>query len=271
MTDFSNIVLITDLDGTLLPHSKIVSPKDLNAIRRFKDNGGIFTIATGRILQAAEQFFDVLEPNAPVILNNGGLVYDIDKGERLYSCFLAPEAVEYTIEMMKRFPDIGVEINTMDSIYVVRMTEWEKRHLDMTHLKYKEKSIDDVSKEAWCKVLFSIEGNRMSELEEYAASMKWDKTTFVSSGAFLFECLPKNCTKGAALEKLVEIKNWGNFKIAAAGDYDNDLAMLEFADIAFAPQNAQDIVKKAVAYVTKATCDEGAIAEVIDYIEKNVK
>ncbi|MDE6132079.1 MAG: HAD hydrolase family protein, partial [Oscillospiraceae bacterium] len=58
------------------------------------------------------------------------------------------------------------------------------------------------------------------------------------------------------------------FTVAAVGDYNNDLEMLEFADIAIAPQNAQDIVKKSADYVTNSTCEEGAIAEAIDYLDK---
>lgn len=271
MTDFSNTVLVTDLDGTLLPHSKIVLQKDLDAIEHFKNCGGTFTIATGRIYQAAEQFFDVLKPNAPVILNNGGLIYDIDKKETIYNCFLDKSAWDYTVALMRHFPEIGVEINLPDGIYAIRMTEWERRHLDMTHLPYKEKKLDEIPKDGWCKVLFSIENRKMHELEDYTASMGWDRTSFVSSGDFLFECLPKEATKGFALKKLAEVRNWESFTIAAAGDYNNDLEMLEFADIAFAPQNAQDIVKKSAAYITKATCEEGAIAEAIEYIEKKCK
>ncbi len=271
MTDFSNYVLITDLDGTLLPHSKLVSAKDLAAIERFKNGGGIFTIATGRIYQAAEQFFDVLKPNAPVLLNNGGLIYDIQQKNALYSCYLDTASIDYTIDLMEKFPEIGVEINTMDKIYVVRMTEWEKRHLEMTHLPYTETTIDKVKNEKWCKVLYSIEGGRMYLLEEYVKQMGWNKSSFTASGEFLFECLPLNCSKGRALEKLAEICNLQDYTISAAGDYDNDLAMLEYADIGFAPANAQDIVKKSASYVTKATCEDGAIAEAIEYIEKVCK
>jgi len=271
MADFSNNILITDLDGTLLPHSKLVSKKDLEAIEKFKNGGGIFTIATGRIYQAAEQFFDILKPNAPVLLNNGGLIYDIQHNKALYSCYLDSIAIDYTITLMEQFPEIGVEINTMDNIYVVRMTEWEKRHLEMTHLPYTETTIDEVKNEKWCKVLYSIEGGRMNLLEEYVKKMSWNKTSFTASGEFLFECLPLNCSKGKALEKLTEICNWKNYTISAAGDYDNDLTMLKYADISFAPANAQDIVKKSASYVTKATCEESAIAEAIEHIKKFVK
>ena len=268
MLKFSNTVLITDLDGTLLPQSKILNEKDLNAIEYFRQNGGIFTIATGRIIQASEQFFDTLKPDAPVILNNGGLIYNVDKKETVYEHCIDETAMDYTIALMKKFPEMGVEINFPDGIFVVRMTEWERLHLNMTHLPYTEKSLEEIPKSGWCKVLYSMGGGRVRELSDYAEAMGWDKTSFVISGDFLFECLPKGCTKGSALKKLWELEKWDTFTVAAAGDYNNDLEMLEFADIAIAPQNAQDIVKSSADYVTKATCEEGAIAEAIEYLDK---
>lgn len=268
MPKFSNTVLITDLDGTLLPINKILNPKDLDAIEYFRQNGGIFTIATGRIIQAADQFFEPLKPDAPVILNNGGLIYDTQKKEIIYEVSLDGAAYDYTKALMEKFPDMGVEVNLPDGIFAINMTEWEQLHLSMTHLPYTVKGLEEIPKTGWCKVLYSIGDGRVSELAEYAASMGWDKTSFVISGDFLFECLPKGCTKGSALKKLSELEKWDTFTVAAAGDYNNDLEMLEFADIAIVPQNAQDIVKKSADCVTKATCEDGAIAETIEYLDK---
>lgn len=268
MAKFSNTVLITDLDGTLLPVSKVLNKKDIDAVEYFRQQGGIFTVATGRIIQAAEQYFDPLKPDAPVILNNGGLIYDTEKKKILYEISLDAAAYEYTRELMEKFPDMGVEINLPDCIYVVKMTEWERLHLSMTHLPYTEKGLEEIPKTGWCKVLYSIGDGRVRELAEYAASMGWDRNSFVISGDFLFECLPMGCTKGSALERLHGLEKWDTFTVAAAGDYNNDLEMLEFADIAIAPQNAQDIVKKSADYVTRATCEEGAIAEAIEYLSK---
>ena len=268
MPDFSDIVFITDLDGTLLPDNKIPLQKDLEAIERFKKYGGTFTIATGRVIQAADQFFDILRPNAPVILNNGSLIYDINKKEALYNCTLDKAAKEYTLALMERFPEMGVEVNFPDKICVVRLTEWEQQHLNVTHLPYVETTIDEIPEDGWCKVLYAVSHEMIHELEEFAASEGWDKASFVVSGKSYFECLPKNTAKGYALKELIKIAGWENCKVAAAGDYNNDLELLENADIPIAPQNAQDIVKNAAEFVTYADCNSGFISEAIEYIEK---
>ncbi len=268
MPDFSDIVFVTDLDGTLLPSNKIPLQKDLEAIKRFKKYGGTFTIATGRVIQAADQFFDILKPNAPVILNNGSLIHDIKTGKTLYNRTLDRSAKEYTLALMEKFPEMGVEVNFSDKICVVRLTEWEQQHLNVTHLPYVETGIDDIPEDGWCKVLYSVSHDMIHELEEFAASEGWDKASFVVSGESYFECLPKDTAKGFALKELIKIAGWENCRIAASGDYNNDLELLENADIPIAPQNAQEIVKKAAEFVTSADCNSGFISEAIEYIEK---
>ena len=50
------------------------------------------------------------------------------------------------------------------------------------------------------------------------------------------------------------------------GDYNNDMAMLEYADFAACPSNAINEVKAVCDMVCRADCTEGAVAETIDYI-----
>ena len=66
--DINKVLLITDMDGTFLPASKIPSQKDLAAIKRFQNNGGKFSIATGRSLQASRQYFKSFDVNAPILM-----------------------------------------------------------------------------------------------------------------------------------------------------------------------------------------------------------
>ncbi|HAS78146.1 MAG TPA: Cof-type HAD-IIB family hydrolase, partial [Ruminococcus sp.] len=76
MNDISKILLITDLDGTLLTKDKTISETDLEAINSFRKKGGLFSVATGRTIQAVKPYFDILKPDMPVILYNGAMIYD---------------------------------------------------------------------------------------------------------------------------------------------------------------------------------------------------
>ena len=46
--DYSKLIFVTDMDGTLLTKNKGVSKRNLEIIRRFQSQGGLFGLATGR-------------------------------------------------------------------------------------------------------------------------------------------------------------------------------------------------------------------------------
>ena len=65
MSKFDCYLVASDLDGTFLGANSSLLDKNLNAIRYFIENGGIFTISTGRdeqvlkmILQDAKSFIN---------------------------------------------------------------------------------------------------------------------------------------------------------------------------------------------------------------------
>jgi HAD superfamily hydrolase (TIGR01484 family) len=105
--DISKVLLITDMDGTFLPASKIPTPKTLAAVKRFEEAGGRFSIATGRAIQAARQYFDMVNVNCPIIMSNGGMVYDIHTKEQIYNVFLPSFAADIVKEILADNPYVG--------------------------------------------------------------------------------------------------------------------------------------------------------------------
>ncbi|MDE5649370.1 MAG: HAD hydrolase family protein, partial [Oscillospiraceae bacterium] len=67
-------------------------------------------------------------------------------------------------------------------------------------------------------------------------------------------------------KEYVKLLNMENFTIVAAGDYHNDIEMLQTADIGAATANAQQDVKNIADIILKKSSDENAIAELIDMI-----
>ena len=57
-----------------------------------------------------------------------------------------------------------------------------------------------------------------------------------------------------------------DWTVVACGDFDNDLEMIKFADIGFAPSNAQDCVKEAADFISDADCSSGFMSEVINHV-----
>ncbi|HAQ55147.1 MAG TPA: haloacid dehalogenase, partial [Anaerovibrio sp.] len=76
MGKYTGKMIISDLDGTLIPRGGVISPENKAAIEEFVKGGGSFAIATGRTPEAAAGYVKGLPINAPSVFFNGAMLYD---------------------------------------------------------------------------------------------------------------------------------------------------------------------------------------------------
>jgi Cof subfamily protein (haloacid dehalogenase superfamily) len=265
------VFLMTDLDGTLLTSKKELNAADIEAINRFRSNGGRFSIATGRTLQTAVQYIEQLEVTDPVIMYNGSCVYDPHEKKILHISALPEKAYEYALQIMERFPGTGAELLRPDGTYIIKLNAVEKEHALYCTVPPIYCGIDDVPKGQWLKILFAMNPEEIDELEEYVKTQNFEGVTFVRSDRIFFEMLAEGVSKGSALNECRKLLKNENLTFAAAGDFHNDVELVRNADLGAAPSNAQECVKEAADIVLNASCDEGAIAELISVIESKIQ
>ncbi len=265
MPDFSDTLIVTDLDGTLLTDSKNISERDKAAIKRFRSDGGRFTISTGRTIQSAGRYIEELEADIPVILYNGSLIYDMKTGESLFTDELPECAADIARELFKFMKNPGGEVLRLDNIYVVCNNDYEKEHVKICEVQPAYMDMDSVPEGGWFKILFATAPELIDELEEFISTKNYC-VDFVRSHDTFIEMLPKGSSKGSALKAYRSIMKADGMKIIAAGDYHNDIEMLTEADVGAATANAQRVVKDSADVVLSRTNNEGAIAELIDML-----
>lgn len=272
MEDLSRVMLITDMDGSLLTDDKKINPVDLKAIKQFRNLGGIFTVATGRNYQSASQYFEKLNIDCPVILYNGGMIFDVTHNQQVYVNELNECAEDVCMEILEEFPSVACEILTSKDIYVVRNNEFEQEHNDYSRVTPKYCTLKDFiskvsQKEERIKMLFAMHSDIMPSLVRFIDSNGYGKyLDFVKSTDNYYEMLPKNCSKGTALKHYKKLLGLKDVIIVSVGDYNNDIEMLKNSHIGVAPNNALKNVKKSADFVTNHNNNTGAIAETIDYI-----
>ena len=133
--DKSRIVFFSDMDGTLLNHDKTVSKRNLDAIVKLRRAGGMFVVATGRIIQATRHYFEPIQLDCPCILCNGGMIYDCSKDSVAWSESLDKGmARQVTEQLLERFPEICAEICCPDGIYDINFNETEREHWKKSRL-----------------------------------------------------------------------------------------------------------------------------------------
>ena len=84
MGKFEGILLVSDIDATLFNSEHHISEENAQAIEYFKSEGGLFSVASGRMRDAVGNYLNELKINAPTILHNGAKIYDFENNVTLY-------------------------------------------------------------------------------------------------------------------------------------------------------------------------------------------
>ena len=265
---FKDCLLLTDIDGTSTGANQQIPQRNLDAVRRFCRLGGRFAFATGRTPKTATKLLRQLEPNAPCVFFNGAEIYDNDSDQVLAQTFLPAEADAQLNEYFERYPECGALIFTPEGILTARPNIYIEEHDQITGISSTVIDWADLPADKY-KVLLTAPEETITEMQDYEAAHPSEYTETCRSWPQYFEFLPKGANKGTALVKLRELLGIAPERSFAIGDFDNDLAMLEAAGVSAAPANAVEEAKR-IADVVVCDCEEGALADFLDYIEHHI-
>ena len=121
MKSFHNILLFSDVDGTIAWSSEYINPKNFDAIRYFINHGGHFAFSSGRNHKDIFHILPNLKElvNMPCILCNGSYLYDANTGDILNPQYLdSTHAVKLLREVNHDFPDVGFRVTVRGGFLV---------------------------------------------------------------------------------------------------------------------------------------------------------
>ena len=269
---FSDVLLTVDFDRTLTGPDSTIPERNLEAIRYFIENGGAFTVNTGRSLPMTKVFRDIVPVNVPLLLYNGSAAYDLENQKILDAALIPLEQSRIIRRLMHLVPDMTVEVQGLDAHYIFEENPaWdafsEGNHCAWGHAKPE----DDLGPFLKLALYGRIGSAAVSALYEYTPE---EIQRFDEVQQLLQEELGDYCEIFRAAPKILDIhakgvskanaaralqKKLGRSILVCVGDGENDVSMLDDADFAFAPGDA--IV--ADRYPTVCNCADGAVADVI--------
>ena len=251
MKDFSDILLCSDFDGTL--YNNGVSDKDAEAIRYFKERGGAFTLCTGRLpFILDEKKVTNISFNAPIISMNGAFIYDLEKNEKIFEDVMDVEALKYILKVCDATDDL-------ENLFIPERDGARETTLISPHDR---EAIRAVVESGAYKAVFRVDPTKNGDavLEIVKSIVPEDKFAISRSWAWGIEIQNQSSSKGLSARRVANML--GRKTLICAGDYENDITMIEEADIGYAVANACDALKaKADRITTEAV--GGAIAEII--------
>ncbi len=284
MQKFAGHVIVTDLDGTFFGQNGALVQRNLDAIARFQKEGGLFTIATGRNYVMVSQLIPTVAQlvNAPVIACNGAVLYDVQKDKLLH---------KKTMTITDDFFDIIEDIKTISPnlrawMHVEDPSKKEPKHTETIKAEIPRdqkgtQTLEDLpldrTQNKGFKVVFCLETEEkftaLPALRKRMQEKLGDQYEYCQSWNAYLEVLPKGATKGDTLQVLREHlqaqMSHVPLTVYAVGDYENDITMLEAADVAVCPENASQAVKD-ICHYQLCHHTEGVIADLIDVIDASV-
>ncbi len=239
------IVLFSDIDGTLVSHDMKISERDRSAIGQLMAGGHFFALATGRGRTNAEFHMKNLETNFPAIFANGSLLYDRRKSQVLLQHEMETGQLEELFGLMKRYyPQIMIQIYTADAIYLITDNPADDPRVS-NHQPYERIQFSEIKGMKCNKVLFGMQDENCDGGRDIADGYVREHLTelrVVKSQSKYIELTPAMVSKGRMLEY---VKEHTDALIAVAGDYYNDIEMMQAADISYTLSTSPDEVIEA--------------------------
>ncbi len=247
MAKYDGILLCSDFDGTLFCGDS-VSDENSRAIKYFQENGGLFTIITGRFPESLARYYDRFMPNTYVAGLNGAVIFDPMTGRCVYSGEMPEGAQRFAERIFLENSEITkIGFHSFDTYYPFTRISWQ----------------EDIKIDGLTKIIFIVDeedSQRMSEKIRdladpgiYSVARSWSTCV---------ELLNKENTKGRAVRRLTRLLGSRVEKLICVGDHENDISMILEADIGYAVANATELAKNAADRITVSNQDH-AIAHII--------
>lgn len=270
---FSDVLLTVDYDRTLTAPDSTIPQRNIDAIHYFMDNGGTFTVNTGRsIPMASEMLIPNVPVNAPLLLYNGSAAYDKTTGKFTRYTPIEVDPTVILPELMEKFPQLNLEVQAVDAHYMLKENAVWEAYNNHNHCPWGYISPNAVP-EPFLK--FSFYGEfRSNAIADMYNAYPWELELFRNLISYVEQRYGDKLDIFLACPRIADFHAKGVSKLRSArllqaelgkkilvcvGDAENDVNMLDGADYAFCPSDG--IV--ADRYENVCCCADGAVADVI--------
>lgn len=250
-------LVIADVDGTLVTHDKVLTPRAIRAVERLHETNVLFTVTSGRPPKGLQMIIDPLHISEPVAAFNGGVVVKPDLSvteSRLLDA-------EVSAEVIRRIGDHGLDV------WLYSETEWYVRDPNAPHVarerwtvKFSPVVVADYS--AHLDRVAKIVGVS-DDLEAVARCEKdmqaWGGTRISAerSQPYYLDVTNPMANKGEVVLMLSRLLEIPPDQIATIGDMPSDVLMFEKSGVSIGMGNASPEVQHSATYVTTSSEEEG--------------
>lgn len=252
--NFNSIIIVSDFDFTLTDSTHNVPLANINAIRDFVSQGGLFTVGTGRSKNHFLMNNPLMFVNAPCILSNGAVIYDYAKDEIVRLRAFDASYKQKLYKLIEHLQGVtGVLIESGFDVFAPEEIITDNHVVPIEPRRLPAVRIPD----PWLKMAL------VGEPEQVDAAQRISEELGVigsRSLPIMYEIQASGVNKGSAARELANM--YGRKVLVCIGDAPNDIQMLSEADYSFVPESASEAMK-SLGFGKTCHMDHGVLPDVI--------
>ena len=276
-------MVAVDLDGTMLNDALTVSERNLDAVRRYREAGGIFTVSTGRSPEGVMPYRELLGLDkypVKMVCNLGCMIVDSAtmQADSVVSIDNATASALIKFALPK---SALVQMYCVGGLKVSTINYKTTQYCDAVGVK--AEAVGDLEKYAASvvnpivKILLIVDERVVKELIA-ALNTEFPPLHFIQSTAPLLsrlkeegedfqptmiECLMRGADKGTGVKALAAHYGLDLSEVMVFGDSFNDVDMIKVAGMGVAMSNAREPIRNLADVVAESNNDDG-VAKIIE-------
>lgn len=259
-----------DIDGTITLDKYSVHAEVTDYLRSLQKEGWNIAMATGRPFAFASMALSQFDFPYVFLAQNGSLALEMPTKKLLFKKYISAR----TIPLVEQaYGGINSDFVVYAGFEKGDFCYWRPQRFSPEDLHYLQ-DLQKRQKEKWETVdgfdhiddfpLIKCFGHemRMNKIaEQLRATGKFQVTKIrdpFEEGYFLLLVTDQKASKGASLKDVFALKGRGP-RVIAAGDDENDISLLEAADIKIAMAHAPESLQQVATFIAPPTRDHGII------------
>jgi Cof subfamily protein (haloacid dehalogenase superfamily) len=251
-------LLIADVDGTLVTHDKVLTPRARDAVRKLREAGIAFAITSGRPPRGMAMLVEPLALTTPVAAFNGGMLVEPDLTTILRQRTLPHEA---SVEAVDRLLAAGLDV------WIYQGAAWFIRRREAPHAAREQQTVQfeptvvadfrSVLDDAVKIVGVSDDLPLVERCEAELRRRLEGQVSASRSQPYYLDVTHPDANKGMVVRELSHRLDIAPERIATIGDMPNDVLMFALSGMSIAMGNASGDVQRCAHYVTSSNEEEG--------------
>jgi Cof subfamily protein (haloacid dehalogenase superfamily) len=250
-------LVVSDVDGTLLTHDKVLTENARAAVGKLHAAGIGFTIVSSRPTIGMGFLISPLSITLPVGAFNGSSIVDINL-RPVEQHLIGANVAQRSLDVLNAF---GVDI------WLFSNERWYTRNPDGEYVAHEKRAIradptiiGDFTPHLTeaCKIVgASSDPELLRRCEAAMRETVGREATAVRSQTYYLDVTPPGHDKGTFVDAMIRRLGISAAEVATIGDMENDLPMFARSGVSFAMGNAADGIKQRATHVTDSNERDG--------------